>query len=151
MSVIHGDLIKLSLEGRFDVIVHGCNCLCRMGRGIAKSIRDNFPEAYNVDQQTKQGERGKLGTYSMASVTRNNTLIIILNAYTQYSHTGDGVLVDYDAVTQVFSRIKEEYSGMRIAYPKLGAGLARGDWNKISGIINSALVGEDHTLVEYRE
>ena len=39
MKIIKGDLIKLALQGEFDVIVHGCNCFCTMGAGIAKSIK----------------------------------------------------------------------------------------------------------------
>lgn len=35
MNIIKGDLIALVLEGRFDVIVHGCNCMCVMGAGLA--------------------------------------------------------------------------------------------------------------------
>jgi len=150
MNIVQGDLIKLALEGRFEVIVHGCNCLCRMGRGVAKDIRATFPEAYAVDQDTAQGDRSKLGSYTSVKVERNSTSITILNPYTQYSHTGDGVLVDYAAVKNVFDRIKHEYSGLRIGYPKIGAGLARGDWNTIVGIIAHALSGEDHTLVEYQ-
>jgi O-acetyl-ADP-ribose deacetylase (regulator of RNase III) len=39
------------------------------------------------------------------------------------------------------------FSGKRIGYPKIGAGLAGGDWNIISSIIDKELIGEDHTLV----
>lgn len=57
MNVIKGDLIKLALDGRFDVIVHGCNCQCAMGAGIAKSIKETFPEAYKADLATTKGSR----------------------------------------------------------------------------------------------
>jgi hypothetical protein len=40
-------------------------------------------------------------------------------------------------------------TGKRIAYPKIGAGKARGDWTRRSAIIDAELEGEDHTLVEY--
>jgi hypothetical protein len=33
--------------------------------------------------------------------------------------------------------------------PKLGAGLAKGDWELISQIITEELAGEDHTFVEF--
>ena len=64
MKVIRGDLVQLALAGKFDVIVHGCNCMCTMGAGIAKQIKQKFPEAYRVDCQTKKGDRSKLGTIS---------------------------------------------------------------------------------------
>src|SRR5262245_29107160 len=46
MKVVRGDLVKLALDGRFEVIIHGCNCQCEMGAGIAKVIKQTFPEAY---------------------------------------------------------------------------------------------------------
>jgi hypothetical protein len=39
--------------------------------------------------------------------------------------------------------------GQTLAYPKIGAGLAKGDWSIIASIIEEELAGEDHTLVEY--
>jgi O-acetyl-ADP-ribose deacetylase (regulator of RNase III) len=56
-------------------------------------------------------------------------------------------LVDYDAVRDLFAKIQLQFSGKRIAYPKIGAGLAGGDWTKIVQIIKTELAGEDHTLV----
>ena len=32
---VEGNLIDLALEGRFDLIAHGCNCHKIMGAGIA--------------------------------------------------------------------------------------------------------------------
>lgn len=40
--------------------------------------------------------------------------------------------------------VKHSFSGMRIAYPRISAGLAGGDWNRIAGIIDGALEGEHH-------
>jgi O-acetyl-ADP-ribose deacetylase (regulator of RNase III) len=44
--------------------------------------------------------------------------------------------------------IKERYSGLRIGLPKIVAGLAGGDWDRISRIVDEELDGEDVTLVE---
>lgn len=42
MKVVRGDLLQLALDGAFDVIVHGANCQCVMGAGIARTIRELF-------------------------------------------------------------------------------------------------------------
>ncbi len=143
MKTIKGDLIKLAKNGEFDVIIHGCNCFCTMGAGIAKAIKENFPEAYEVDKATKKGDPLKLGTIS----TTYKTKTVIVNAYTQFNW-GRGKQVDYDAVRSAMLEVKKRFSGNRIGYPKIGAGLAGGDWSVISGIIDEVLDGEDHTLVE---
>lgn len=145
MKVIEGDLIKLAQEGEFDVIVHGCNCFCNMGAGIADTIAEVFPDAMLADQMTTLGDPTKLGTYSQATVGD----ITIVNAYTQYKYTRNEVDVDYDALRECFASIAEEFSGQRIGYPLIGAGLAGGDWDIISEIIEEELEGEDHTLVKF--
>ncbi len=149
MNVIQGDLIQLALAGEFDVIVHGCNCMNSMGAGIAKAVKQEFPEAYAADQQTNKGDRSKLGAITQATVTRGGRKLTIVNGYTQYDYKGRGVLVDYDALRAVMKEVRSQFSGRRIGYPKIGAGLAKGDWAKIAQIIDEELAGEDHTLVEY--
>lgn len=50
LNIINDDLIDLAKNGNFDVIIHGCNCFCTMCAGIAKVIKQEFPEAYLPDQ-----------------------------------------------------------------------------------------------------
>ena len=147
MKAIIGDLIKLAKEGKFDVIIHGCNCFCTMGAGIAKSIKQEFPEAYKADLKTKKGDIAKLGSYTFGDEAFDNIHLRVVNAYTQYHYRGK-MNVSYAAVKTVFRKIKLDFSGERIGYPKIGAGLAGGDWNIISKIIETELEGEDHTLVK---
>lgn len=149
MKSVEGDLVKLALAGEFDVIVHGCNCQCVMGAGVAKAIRDTFPEAYQADLATPKGDRNKLGTISHARVDRGGSDLLIVNAYTQFHWRGEGVLVDYAAVRAAFAAIKATFAGRRIGYPMIGAGLARGDWRTLARIIDEELDGEDHTVVKF--
>src|SRR6056297_401088 len=151
MKKIQGNLIEMAKEGQFDVILHGCNCMCEMGAGIAKAIRDNFPEAYQADLDTKSGDKNKLGTCSYAICRVNDHQLVVVNAYTQYDYKQqrkDQVLVDYEAVRSCMRWIKQNYSGSRIGLPRIGAGLAGGDWDRISRIIDDELGDEDVTLVE---
>ena len=114
MKTAEGDLLTLAEEGVFDVIIHGCNCFCTMGAGIAKSIRDRFPAAYDADTATEKGDLKKLGTYSSATIETNQRRFIIVNAYTQYDFRARGINADYDAITKVFARIKGHFAGRRI-------------------------------------
>ena len=150
MKKIHGDLLTFALEGRFDLIVHGCNCQCQMGAGIAKTIKSLFPEAYAADCKTEKGSREKLGSTSQALIVRPGAEFVIVNAYTQFHWRGAGVKADYDAIRAVMRTIKSTHGGKRIGYPRIGAGLAGGDWATIAAIIDVELDGEDHTLVEYQ-
>ena len=149
MRTTQGDLIKLARAGEFDVIVHGCNCFCAMGAGIALAIKRAFPEAYEADQKTPCGDRTKLGTCSAALCANDGKALVVVNAYTQFHWDGEGVLLHYEALRSCMWWIKTNYSGKRIGLPKIGAGLARGDWSVIRKIIDEELYGEDVTIVEF--
>ncbi|MEZ8011547.1 macro domain-containing protein [Vibrio sp. 10N.261.45.A4] len=150
MDVIDGDLLELALNGRFDVIVHGCNCFGVMDGGIAKTIKSLFPEAYAVDCNTKIADKGKLGSYSLVKIVRGEVSFFLVNAYTQYDYRGTQVHVSYDAIQKAFEQIGRDFKGLRIAYPKIGAGLGGGNWEIIKDIIDSSLVEQNHTLVVYK-
>lgn len=149
MKRIKGDLIELALAGEFDLIVHGCNCMCTMGAGIAKTIKSTFPAAYTADKETIKGDESKLGDISIATVALPTGNLIIVNAYTQFDYKGRGLKANYNAIRQAFRKVKERYTGLRIGFPAIGAGLAGGDWSIIATIIEEELKGEDFTFVEF--
>lgn len=149
MKIIQGDLIKLAQQGYFDVIVHGCNCYCVMGAGIAKTIKNVFPYAYTVDCQTKKGDKDKLGDISFAVCESEKGFVHVVNAYTQFGF-GGGINVDYNAIRECMKKIKNKYNGKKIGLPKIGAGLGGGDWDTIFTIIKEELKNEDVTIVEFK-
>jgi O-acetyl-ADP-ribose deacetylase (regulator of RNase III) len=151
MKVIKGDLIKLAKEGKFDVIIHGCNCFNTMGAGIAKTIAKEFPNAYVVDQKTAKGSIEKLGNISIAYIFDSNPYVI--NAYTQYKYSGP-CPVEYLAIDSCMKEVAKflQETGnekARIGIPRIGAGLAGGDWDIISKIIDKRLGDYNLTLVEF--
>ncbi|MDQ8199899.1 macro domain-containing protein [Pelagicoccus enzymogenes] len=147
MKTVTGDLIQLAKKGKFDLIVHGCNCHCRMGSGIAKAIRAHFPEAYKADCKTAPGDRSKLGTYTSCQIATASGILTVVNGYTQFDYGTDSLKADYSAIRNVIKALKKDFAGQRIGYPKIGAGLAGGDWPTIESVIEEELQGEDHTLV----
>jgi len=134
IEYVNGDIFK----GKDDVIVHGCNCFCNMGAGIALQVAKYYPEAKNIDN-VEYGKKSKLGTYTFwegTNIFYPEQKIIIVNAYTQYYPNVKLKPFDYDAFGKVLPQIKENFVGKSIAFPKIGAGLAGGDWNIIEKMIN---------------
>lgn len=161
MKVIRGDLISLAEEGEFDVIVHGCNCFNTMGSGLARQIRERYPEAYSQDLRTIPGDINKLGTYTY---TRSNvggdTGFIIVNAYTQYDFNRHGSHVDvfeytaFQLILEKFSR--GEWAALRFGFPMIGTGLACGNSERILALLEGfdrrvVEHGGTVTIVEYHE
>ncbi len=150
MKSCRGDLIRLANEGAFDVIAHGCNCFCTIGAGIAKGVAAQFLQALEVDRQTPKGERTKLGTCSFAEVETPHGRLTVVNAYTQFHYRGRGDKADYEAIRACMRWLAEHYGQARIGLPKIGAGLAGGDWSRIKRIVDEELASCDVTVVEYQ-
>lgn len=78
----------------------------------------------------------------------------VVNAYTQY-HYGrnhrDGVQtpIDYEALTLCMRKMNKVFNGQHIGLPKIGAGLAGGDWNRIKKIIQDEFTDCDVTVVVF--
>lgn len=146
MNYIKGNLVSLSLQNQFDIIIHGCNCFHKFGKGIAKSIREVYPKAYDVDLETRKGDQAKLGTYSFCTYPN----VTIINAYTQYRYDHTLPMVDYDAIDKVFQLLSQQIDeDRRIGIPQIGAGLAGGQWSKIESIIEKYMNAHNLTCVMY--
>ncbi|QEQ94843.1 hypothetical protein pEaSNUABM56_00043 [Erwinia phage pEa_SNUABM_56] len=152
MSLVYkvGDLIKAAQSGEVNVIAHGCNCYCTMGSGIAPLIKKAFPEAYAADLKTKKGDLDKKGTLSWGQSGE----VTIANLYSQGGYWGrnEGIRdLDYDALYDSlvrFAGLAKNIRGneTRIGLPKIGAGLAKGDWEVIETMIKTTLRGLDVTI-----
>lgn len=158
-NTCYGDLLEYAASGRFDVIVHGSNCFCTMGGGIAASISSRFSAALKADRETIKGDITKLGSYTSASISidsitlTDKTSFIIVNAYTQYMYgpTKEAPIpCDYDAIDKVMTKINHDFARKSVGLPQLGAGLARGDWRRIEEIIKNRLTACDVTIVLFR-
>lgn len=133
---IKGNAVELFLKRKVHLI-HGCNCYCNMGAGIAKEVKQKIPGAFKIDEATMKGDRQKLGRNSIYMTEEGQ---IVFNAYTQFDFWSEGPRVDYDAIRSCF-KIAVEYASsfpeqLPIITPLIGAGLAGGDWNKIREIID---------------
>ena len=155
LKIIEGDLIEMTKEGHFDVIVHGCNCFHKMGAGIAFKLAYEFPEVLDADLQTDRGASEKLGTYSEARISRYKNSFTVLNAYTQYHYGKDKSHLNYRALFNVLDKIDVRYrsTSKRIALPLIGGGLAGGEKNKIIFIMEAVFKDSpiDATLVLLKE
>lgn len=145
---IKGDLIELAQKGEIDVLVHGCNCFCTMGAGIAKQVRETWPEAYQADLATKSGDIKKLGTCSSAVIGLNT--LVVVNAYTQFDFGSGTCHVDYKALRRALQWVRGTWYDKHIGLPHIGAGLAGGDWGIIRSIIEEEFrLQTKVTVVEY--
>jgi O-acetyl-ADP-ribose deacetylase (regulator of RNase III) len=174
MKIIEGDLIELARKGHFDVITHGCNCFCTMGAGIAVPMKQNFKcDAFPMEHPKYKGDINKLGTIDYLTITLvidkpikignlnllapdfGGFLLNVVNSYTQYHYgrnhaDGKERPVDYDAISLCMRKINHIFEGKSIGLPKIGCGLAGGDWNTVREIIERELVDMYVTIINFK-
>ena len=126
-----GNLLDLAEAGEFDIVVQGCNCFNTMGGGIAREIRERYPMAALVDNETLKGDYRKLGNWTTAFTGK----FLIVNAYTQYNMSQGNDVFEYTAFQLILEKLTFAYPGKRIGLPYIGMGLAGGDKDVIIPMI----------------
>lgn len=143
MKVIDGDIFS----GAWDGMVHCANLYHTMGGGIARIIKERFPEAYEADCQTRRSDVKKLGTFSRAVIHLPESFEIF-NLYGQMGMGSDGHPLRrnarydaiYDGVWSICDFISKERNGAPyvLAFPyKMASDLAGGDWAIVEAILQS--------------
>lgn len=155
---VKGNLITLALQGQFNVIAHGCNCLSNMGAGLAPQMAKTFgcdkfkmemkgPDINKlgcIDYETFVISKSGIWNSKLDDNINSDPEVTVVNAYTQYKYGknhSDGVSkpLDYQALTLCMRKMNEKFKGLHIGLPQIGAGLAKGDWNRIKEIIMKEL------------
>jgi len=145
-----GNLLDLAEAGEFDIVVQGCNCFNTMGGGIAREIRERYPVAATVDNETLRGDYNKLGNYTTAFTGK----FLIVNAYTQYNMSSGEDVFEYIAFQLILEKLAFAFPGKRFGFPYIGMGLAGGEKDIIIPMLDMfaervAREGGSVTLVEF--
>lgn len=164
---VHGNLITMALEKKFDVISHGCNCFCKQKSGIAKDMVSTFQtDRFPKEDERFLGIKSKLGTIDSILFNIDGDVpvgnfenepdfigsLYVVNSYTQYNYgknhkDGEKKPIVYEAVRQCMKEINQKFKGEHVGLPLIGSGLAGGDWSLISKIIKEELIDCDVTIV----
>jgi len=133
IEYVKGDLFTTNIK----YIIHGCNAQGVMGSGVAKIIRDRYPEAYQEYRRIYDIE-GELDLGDVIWAQSNGKWIG--NAITQeFFGRETSRYVSYDAISNAMWQINKIDGMSEVAMPQIGAGLGGGDWNVIAAIIEAEL------------
>lgn len=165
INIVKGDLIKLALEGEFDVIVHGVNCFCVQKAGIAKQMAETFhtnsPTLFNKERLSFSGDINKLGTIEsrLHVIEKHDSSTIVfdvVNAYTQFYHLRnlpeeETRPFSYTAFALVLKKLNHIFKGKHIGMPWIGCGLGGADKQHVAMLISKNLTDCKVTVVEYEK
>ena len=136
LKVVTGNLLN---EDR-GILVHGVNCQGKMGAGIALEVKRRYPKAYHSYlDRCKWSNFDPFRMLGFVDFVQINDNLVIANAFIQDTYGNDGRrYVSYDAIDRCFIEINQYAlrTGLPVKYPRIGAGLAGGNWDIISAIIN---------------
>jgi len=127
------------------VIAHGVNCAGGFGSGIAGQIAQIHPNVrteylkYHERVGWELGDIQIIGCSSMFQTKSgpSHKPRIIVNCATQKQYMPRGVLhANYHAIERVCKKLRHfcKDEGHTLALPKIGCGLAGGDWNVVEEI-----------------
>lgn len=129
MKYTNNNLLNIT-EG---IIVHGCNAQGIMGSGVAKQLRQKYPEIFTDYILAKPYYLGQV------IISRVSPTLLVVSAITQqyYGRDPNTIYVDYQAVGNAFLSLNNMFPGQTLHIPQIGAGLGNGDWERIESIINA--------------
>jgi O-acetyl-ADP-ribose deacetylase (regulator of RNase III) len=147
---VTGDLV----ESDQILLAHGCNTKGRYSAGIAGTIRERMPFAYNAYRLAFEDHKAdfKLGSVIVAIDIGNSIRPrIVANMLIQedYGRDPEQVYVDYDAINMAMHKLNEFVLATQdggfdvseigpiteVGFPLLGCGLGNGKWPVVSAII----------------
>lgn len=144
IKTIIGDILSPNTDENKPVMVcHQVNCKGKMGAGLALQVKRKYPWIYKHYQDKCEliaNGIGGVGDVQMFScITESGYLLA--NIFGQEGYGRNRRYTDYDALRQAFQHIAFFYPTYTVRIPYLmGCGLAGGDWNIVSKIINEELV-----------
>lgn len=140
------------LNSGAHIIAHGCNCVGGFGSGVAGQIVKRFPVAAGAYQVKHETMGWKLGDVQFAAAAEDLSTTItkwIANCATQQEYyPRNKVHANYDAIRTCMEKVKKfaMLKNSSIAIPKIGAGLAGGDWIIIEKILEEVFYDYDVTV-----
>ncbi len=147
------------LDSGADIICHQVNCQGKMNSGVAKAIREKWPEVYIKYMESneiiwdKAHEHGRmiwnhmLGQIQVVFIADKKTMAVV-NMFAQENYGYDGRrYTSYDAFWSCLGEIKRTINpGLRIAFPaRIGCVRGGANWSVILKMIEEVL-GEDYNV-----
>lgn len=148
MIVVDGDLLDVT-EG---LVAHQVNCRGVMGAGVARVIAKRYPGVEHAYQQFCRSADKPMYLLGHAQLVLATQVLLVANVFGQLD-TGRGLQTDYSAVSDAIDDLAGRMGHvdpptLNVPY-MMGCGLAGGDWDVYSAILDEHWPGDvvAHRLV----
>ena len=131
IKIIKGSLLSAPLN---RVLCHQVNCQGAMGSGVAKAIRQAYPEVYEFYLSVCNYDKVLGRTFVYYQEGKHD----VANLFAQNNFGRVGVFTDYDAFQSCIDDLVRIAPNRILAFPyKIGCGLGGGDWDIIIDILEN--------------
>ena len=149
IPVVNGDIF----ESGADIIVHQVNCQGVMGSGVARQVRERYPNVYNkyAEECKKSNPLGKILIVRADNADNSKPLIANLFAQDKYGYDG-GCYTDYEALQKCLDALNICAKGMTVAIPYMMSCYRGGaNWEIVARMIINTLKDCDVTFYKYNK
>lgn len=161
IQYLTGDATRGLAEDESGVLVHICNDIGAWGSGFVLAVSARWPEpeeryrAWSRESRRRRAQfeigpgeirSGQMGLGEVQFVkvsAEDEPLVVVANVVGQAGvrGSGDGPPIRYEAVRAGLDRVAEFCAkrGIGVVMPRIGAGLAGGEWSRIEAIVRETL------------
>lgn len=146
MTTVVGDATD-PLGNGLKIIIHCCNNRRKWGRGFVIPLSRKWPKTKSTYMDKDNSMQ--LGTVSWVKVRDD---LLVANIIGQDGYGRNGCYVDYQALESGFELIAGVAEKMKASIhgPKLGSGLAGGDWSIIKTMLQNIFVKHGISVTIYK-
>lgn len=145
---------NIALKVSSGIILHQVNCQGKMGSGVAKSIKNQWPIVFNeyIGHCNYSREAGDLTGESLLGEilpVKIKENLYVINLFSQQYYGKDHTrYTSYDALDDCLIKVQkfidtnfndEDVEYPKVHHPQIGSGLGGGSWNIIEAIITNRL------------
>jgi len=151
IEYVTGDALDARGAGK-RVIVHVVNDrTANWGGGFARALRDRYPDAQSDFRDWVRADRTRLRLGAVRSVWVEPTLKVVTLVAQKGYGSSEKPRIRYDALRTALGTLSEDLAGERatVHMPRIGAGMAGGDWDVIAELIQDELVDRGLDVIVY--
>lgn len=155
ISYVLGDATRPPVGEARRIIAHVVNDRGGWGKGFVTALSERYPGPERWYRAWSKGKDPESGSFTLGAVQLVPVLpdLAVANLLAQrgYRSAANPVPLDYRALRTCLTKLARLAAADRatVHMPRIGCGLAGGDWTRVAGLIEDLLLSQDVSVTVY--